>query len=243
MREFVNPYGRVVVDARDALFARAARLIAAEQAKKRPGAFTVALSGGSTPKDWFGWLVARRGLSPEVLAGAHFTVSDERIVPLSSDDSNFGNAQRLLFEPLKIPADRCHAWPVDLPPADAADAYAATLGGLTASRESYGVCMLGVGDDAHTASFFPEGQLLENDGGIPFAAVNTPQRGWRLTITPTGLRTCGLIVVMALGAGKASALRRVMLGQEEWNAVPAKILATASDRVVWLIDELAAAQL
>ena len=243
MHEFVNPYGRVVVDARDALFARAARLIAAEQAKKRPGAFTVALSGGSTPKDWFRWVVASRAFSPEVLASAHFTVSDERIVPLSSDDSNFGNAQRLLFEPLKIPAVRCHAWPVDLPPPQAAEAYAATLAALTGSKESYGVCMLGMGDDAHTASFFPGGQLLENDGGVPFAAVDTAQKGWRLTITPTGLRTCGLILVMALGAEKAKALRRVMAGQEEWNAAPAKILATASDRVVWLIDDLAAAQL
>ncbi len=243
MREFVNSYGRVVVDGPDAQYARAALLIAEEQDRKRPGVFTVALSGGGTPKDWFRWIVANRGFSPGVVAGTHFTVSDERVVPLASDESNFGNARRLLLDPLKIPGDRSHAWPVELPPRRAAGTYAASLAALTRTKESYGVCMLGVGDDAHTASFFPGGRLLEDDGGVPFAAVDTPQKGWRLTITPTGLRTCGRIIVMAHGAEKADALRRVMLGQEEWNAVPAKILATASDRVVWLIDEAAAAQL
>jgi len=243
MREFANPYGRVVVGAVDALYARAALLIADELPKKRMGAYTVALSGGNTPKDWFRWVVANRALSPDVLADAHFTVSDERMVPLDSRDSNFGNARRLLFEPLGIPASRCHAWPVELRPAQAAQAYGATMVALTGPKQSYGVCMLGMGDDTHTASFFPGEQLLEDDGGVDFTAVKTVERGWRLTITPTGLRTCGLIIVMVMGAGKASSLRRVMLGDEEWNAVPAKILATASDRVIWLVDDLAAAKL
>lgn len=243
MREFVNPYGRVVVGPTESLFARAVRLIETEYLRKRTGSFTVALSGGSTPKDWFTWVVAHRAFSPELLAAAHFTVSDERVVPLDSEDSNFGNARRVLLEPLKIPAARSHPWPVDLSPTEAAEAYAQNLTALTGPKESYGVCMLGMGEDTHTASFFPGSALLEDDGGVSFAAVNTPQRGWRLTITPTGLRTCGLIVVMALGAGKAQALRRVMIGEEEWSKVPSKILSTASDRVVWLVDELAASEL
>ncbi len=243
MREFVNPYGRVVVGSAEKLFARAVMLIEAERSRKRAGSFTVALSGGSTPKDWFGWVVAHRAFSPELLAAAHFTVSDERVVPLESDNSNFGNAQRLLLEPLRIPASRSHPWPVSLPPKDAAEAYSQSLSALTGPKESYGVCMLGMGEDTHTASFFPGSALLEDDGGVTFAAVNTPQHGWRLTITPTGLRTCGLILVMAHGEGKAQALRRVMIGEEEWSKVPSKILSTASDRVVWLVDELAASKL
>lgn len=243
MREFANPYGRVVVDSAEALFARAARLISTEYSRKRSGSFTVALSGGSTPKDWFRWVAAQRAFAPEMIAGTHFTVSDERIVPLDSDSSNFGNANRLLLDPLKIPASQRHPWPVDVPPLEAAAAYSQAMSALTGPKESYGVCMLGMGNDTHTASFFPGGALLEDDGGVSFAAVNTPQRGWRLTITPTGLRTCGSIIVMALGSGKAQALRRVMIGEEGWSEVPAKVLSTASDRVVWLIDELAASKL
>jgi 6-phosphogluconolactonase len=85
--------------------------------------------------------------------------------------------------------------------------------------------------------------LLTDDGGLPFAAVDAGAKGWRLTITPTGLRTCGSIIVMVLGSGKAEALRRVLRGNEEWSQVPAKILATVSDRVTWLVDEAAAARL
>jgi 6-phosphogluconolactonase/glucosamine-6-phosphate isomerase/deaminase len=48
---------------------------------------------------------------------------------------------------------------------------------------------------------------------------------------------------MVLGSGQAEALRRVLRGNEEWSQVPAKILATVSDRVTWLVDEAAAARL
>ncbi len=243
MTEHTTLYGKLVVDRRDALFARAVTLLSAEQEKKRSGAFTVALSGGSTPKDWFQWVVGQRAFSPSLIGKTHFTVSDERMVPLESPESNFGNAERLLFNPLNVPAAHRHPWPVDQPPREAGEAYAETLSKLSGAKESYSVCMLGMGDDAHTASFFPGSPLLEDDGGVDFTAIETATKGWRLTITPRGLRTCGLILVMALGKAKAPALKRVMVGEEEWSAVPAKILSTASDRVVWLVDDDAASQL
>ena len=120
---------------------------------------------------------------------------------------------------------------------------------------AYDVCMLGLGDDAHTASFFPGSPLLA-DATDPaadvlpareaeewFAAIATADKGWRLTVTPAGLRACGLVVVMTFGAAKAPALRRVFHGAYEPTTTPAQILRACAARVVWLVDPAAAAGL
>jgi 6-phosphogluconolactonase len=185
-----------------------------------------------------------------VAARAHFTVSDERHVPLDDPQSNFGHAARLLLDPLAVPAAHRHPWPVELPPSDAADTYRTTIRALTCPEpvertgpgRAYDLCFLGLGDDAHTASLFPGSPLLRDDDGEIFAAIEVPGNGWRLTITPSGLRACGQIVVMALGAAKAPALARVLRGPDDLPNTPAQVLRACAPRVLWLVDEVAAAQ-
>lgn len=238
-----TPYGRLVVGEKLELFAEAVRLAVAARTACIRSHFTWAFTGGSTPQAWYAWAAQTHAIPPEVMATSHFTVSDERCVPLSSDDSNFGNAERLLLAPAGVPVEHRHPWVVAYQPEAAAEAYRRTLQLLNAPGQAYDVCFLGMGDDAHTASFFPGSPLLESDGGLYFAAVDTPQKGWRLTVTPTGLQHCGLVVVMALGAGKAPALQRVFAGDDSVSDAPAKILQTCAAKTVWLVDDAAAAGL
>ena len=242
MTETITDYGRVIIGKRDDLFAKVVAIAAAEKAKSQSRHFTWALSGGQTPQEWCRWAVQRRALTPELIAETHFTVSDERLVTLDHEQSNFGSAERLLLEPLAVPRDHRHPWVVAYEAREAAEAYRRTWLILAGPGRAYDVCMLGLGEDAHTASFFPGSPLFEDDGGLAFAAVDAGTKGWRLTITPTGLRLCRSIIVMVLGASKAAALRRVMHGNESWSDVPAKILSTAPDRVTWLVDSDAAAK-
>jgi 6-phosphogluconolactonase len=243
MIEKSTEYGRLVVGDKMELFAEAARLAEAHRAESRSANFTWAFTGGSTPGAWYRWCAETDALSAETLSTTHFTVSDERCVFLSSDESNFGNAERLLLAPQSVPVEHRHPWVVAYEPKAAAEAYRRTMQLLNPVGRAYDVCFLGMGDDAHTASFFPGSELLENDGGVFYAAVNTPQKGWRLTITPTGLQACGLIVVMTLGVGKAAALKRVLEGDDALLDAPSKILKSCADRVVWLVDDAAASEL
>jgi 6-phosphogluconolactonase len=243
MREISSDYGRVVVGTKDELFAQAVALTEAQQHKARPGRFIWALTGGSTPAAFYQWCVASGALPDALVRETHFTVSDERHVLLDSPESNFGNAERALFAPLAVPDERRHPWMVAWPVAEAAEAYRKTMLILSGPGRAYDVCFLGMGDDCHTASLFPGTPLLRDDGGLLFGGQEVPGKGWRLTITPTGLRACGLVVVMALGAGKAEALHRVMRGPSDPLNVPSQILKTCAGRVVWLVDEAAAARL
>lgn len=243
MREITSELGRVVVGTQAELFAEALRLTLDSQRAARAGRFLWALTGGSTPAAFYKWCVETDALPAELVRGTHFTVSDERHVLLSSAESNFGNAERQLLAPLGVPTDRRLPWMVAWPVAEAAEAYRKTMLILAGPGKAYDLCFLGMGDDCHTASLFPGTPLLRDDGGLLFGGQEVPGKGWRLTITPTGLRACGRVVVMALGAGKAEALHRVHRGPADVLNVPSQLLKGCAERVVWLVDEAAAARL
>jgi 6-phosphogluconolactonase len=243
MTEHPTPLGLVKVGPQAELFAEAAALAVQrfDPGMRRP--LFWALSGGSTPQAWYRWCVAERAIPPAVAAGTWFTVSDERWVPAASPDSNYGNAARLLLDPLGVPAVHRVPWPVELAPGAAAETYAGEVARVAGVGRAYDVCLLGLGDDAHTASLFPGSPLLDSDGGKLFATVEVPGKGRRGTITPAGLRACGLVVLLVTGAGKAGAIRRIFRGNEAPSAAPARLLQSCAARVVWLLDEAAAAGL
>lgn len=244
MTSRTTPYGQFHIGTKEELFFKAV-VLASEQLARTSSTkpFTWALTGGSTPLEWYKWAVAAKALPSALQDRAHFTVSDERFVPLTDKQSNFGNATELLFNPLGIPDSHRHPWPVHAAPNEAARLYAASWADLVGPGKAYDVCFLGMGDDAHTASWFPGSPLLESDGGAIFSGLEVPGKGFRLTITPSGLRACGLVVVMTLGANKAPALKRVLNEAYHPASAPSQILKTLADRVVWLVDPAAAGDL
>ncbi len=231
--------GTVYRRERDAAFAHLAQLIN-DLKGPRP---TVALSGGSTPKAFFSWVLAHHALTPETLSRIEWHVSDERCVPLDHADSNFGSAQRLLLDPLGVRAEHRFPWPVDLPPSQAATAYE-RFWRVAGRDHAYDLCILGMGDDSHVASLWPGCPLLQQDGGSRFAATEWPGRGWRLTLTPTGLGLCRSIVVLVSGATKAPAMRAVCRdAATDLASHPGRVLRPLSERTTWLADADASREL
>jgi 6-phosphogluconolactonase len=239
--EKITDYGRLITGTREELFSKAVELAAGQFAKSGRGSLSLALTGGSTPQEWYRWCVAGKKLPEAFLRAARFTVSDERCVPLHSEQSNFGNALRQLLEPLQVSLDQQRPWPVEMLPQEAAAAYARDWHERAGEGRAYDVCFLGMGDDGHTASIFPGSELLRGDGGRLFVAVDVPGKGWRLTITPTGLGACGLIVIMTLGAAKAPMLKRVLSGPHDPAQTPVQVVRAWRERVFWLADHAASA--
>lgn len=242
MTEQSTAYGRLIIGDKEDLFAKAVSLVE-DQRRKTQGKFSWAFTGGSTPAEFYRWCVATLVIPEEIRRLAFFTVSDERYVPLTSDQSNFGNLDRELLTPLGISDEQRCAWPVDLSPAAAAESYGQAWARRMGVGRAYDVCFLGMGEDAHTASWFPSSPLLQSPTKTFFHALDVPGRGWRLTITPEGLRASGRLVVMTLGQGKAEALRRVFKGEYDPVKTPSQILKSCAERVTWLVDPAAASEL
>lgn len=231
--------GRLVVDEPAKLHERAVRLVL-ERAEAVSGDLGWALSGGSTTASFYRALVEPGCLPSELLERVVWTTSDERCVPLASPESNFGQAARGLLDPLGIPGDRRVPWPVDRAPREAALEFERLWAERMGPGRLFDICFLGMGDDSHTASLFPGSPLLQRPRDRAFAAVDVPGKGWRLTTTAEGILQSGLIVVMAVGPGKAKALRAVLTEAIDWLEHPIQLLAAAADRVHWLVDPAAA---
>ncbi len=243
MKTGKTPYGSVVVGEEEELFR-----LALELAEDHCGHGTVpkpslAMAGGSTPKAFFDFCREHNAIPKQFVDHGVWYTSDERMVPISSDESNFGNLDRLLLRHYEIKEENKYPWPTDMSPAEAAHVFNDMWNKQRGPAECFDVCFLGIGDDCHTASLFPHSPLLASQVKENFASVEVPGRGSRLTVTPHGFSRCGIIVVMAMGESKAVPLLSIFSSISQPDLRPAQLLSHYSEKVTWLLDSAAAARI
>lgn len=202
---------------------------------------TIGLTGGSTPKRFYSWAGENDPFSEATLQRAVWFTSDERMVSLEDGESNFGEADRRMLAPLKVAEDRKFPWPVNLDPHSAASAQNMRWNERYGPGRCFDLCLLGMGDDGHTASIFPKSPMLGVDFPDNFTCVEVPGKGWRLTITRAGFHRCRRILMTVAGANKAGILREVLEGPD--GRYPAQLLKDHAESTTWLVDHAAAAQL
>jgi 6-phosphogluconolactonase len=233
-----------------AVAARGAALFAscAARAIEERGQFVVALSGGSTPRALHACLTSDEWRLRVDWPYVEFCWGDERPVPPSHPQSNFGMARETLLAPLGIAGERVHRMQGEASDlARAAADYAAALTRLTgASPRSAPVLdlvLLGMGPDGHTASLFPATAALHvSDRWV--AANHVPQLATtRLTVTFPVIHAARTVIVLVTGSEKGTALRAVLTGPPDPDRFPAQRLAQSTGSVTWLVDEAAHAGL
>lgn len=229
-------------DLEDLSRATAERLIKVMQAtlveQKR---FTLALSGGSTPRRLY-----------ELLAGpyrdridwarTYLFWGDERFVPLDDSESNYRMAREALVDHVPIPPDHVFPIPTDgASPKHAAEAYAATLHAFFGDAPAFDVMLLGIGADGHTASLFPENhpERALQQATAWVEAVKAPPRyatTVRLTMTLPLINRSRHIFIQVAGASKHDALRTIL---NDPDATLPAAYVRARDELVWFVDEAA----
>jgi len=234
-------YGLLRMGKRETIYAYLRELLEERAMQAKP--FSVGLTGGSTPKAFYEWTAQHGGLSVAVRQLAIWGTSDERMVPLDDPESNFGNADRMLLQSSVVPDSQKIPWPISstIEAVEVAARFEAEWTRRFDDIRAFDLCFLGMGDDGHTASLFPGSPLLKDSPEERFAAVEVPGKGWRLTITPSGLQACDRIYVAVTGEGKAEMLKSVM--SEPSGTYPIQVLEGVNDRVTWLVDEAAAKHL
>jgi 6-phosphogluconolactonase len=235
----------------DAIARRAAQefVQSATQAVSEKGSFTVALSGGSTPKALYSLLAtdaALRSQLPWDKMSLYF--GDERNVGPDHPDSNFRMASETLLSkvPLK-PEQTFRIKGEDKDTGRAAQEYEQALRASFKIGEGqfprFDLVLLGMGNEGHTASLFPGTKALHETKRLVV-------RNWvgklytnRITLTAPAINNAARVMFMITGADKALALKGVLEGPYEPDQLPAQMIQPSNGKVLWLVDTIAGGML
>jgi 6-phosphogluconolactonase len=240
---------KILADARQLSRAAAEEFVRqAEEAIRAKGRFTLALSGGSTPRLLYR-LLADDG--EELFRGRgpwdkiHFFWGDERHVPPDHPDSNYRMADETMLSRVAIPPENVHRIPAENPDArQAAEAYAETL--LEFFHPPPGqfprldLVLLGIGPDGHTASLFPGTEAIHDHTRCVAAPWVEKFHASRITLTPAVLNSAACILFLVSGDDKAESLRAVLQGEYQPDLLPAQVIRPTHGRLLWLVDRAAA---
>ncbi|MGB3633082.1 MAG: 6-phosphogluconolactonase [Rubrobacteraceae bacterium] len=215
----------------------------ANAAIEESGRFAVALAGGSTPEVTYALLSTEEYAGEVDWSNVHVFFGDERTVPPDDEDSNYRMADEALLSHVSVGS--VHRMKGELHPDEAAMEYEEelreffdTLGG----SPEFDLIQLGIGDDGHTASLFPNTAALEvTDRWVaqnPVPKFETV----RITLTLPVLNAAKAVSFLVAGEGKAEALKEVLGGDADPYDYPSKFVQPAGD-LTWMVDRAAAGML
>lgn len=199
---------------------------------QRTSPYWLSLAGGTTPKELYR-LLAQQELPWEHL---HLIWGDERFVPPDHADSNFRMVREAWLDLVPGLSERAHPWPILDSPEESAQRYDQWV--LQHCPEGPDLCLLGMGDDGHTASLFPGTAALEEQGKRAVANWVEKFEAHRLTLTYPFLNRSQEILFLITGANKAAPLREVL----EQNLHPTARIQ-AQKATYYFVDRAAAGQL
>jgi 6-phosphogluconolactonase len=236
---------------------KAARLFArlADQYVVGCRRFTVALSGGSTPRAMLSLLAEAPFHETVPWASIYFFWGDERCVPPDHQDSNYRMAYEALLSKVPAPQENIFRVPAELPdPARAAEQYATTLAeffipGPGATRTAtaplahlprFDLVFLGMGPDGHTASLFPHTTALEAGEQVVVANYVEKLNAHRITLTAATINNARNVTFLVAGEDKAEALKNVLEGSYQPEVYPSQLIRPRNGTLLWMVDEAAA---
>lgn len=216
------------------------------QSVQKGGRFTVALSGGSTPKSLYSLLAEPQFRDRIPWDKTHLFWGDERSVPHDSTESNYNMARQSLISRLSIPTENVHPTVgQDINPQKSADDYTQVLkkmfGLADRSFPKFDCILLGLGPDGHTASLFPGTEALADHKNLVVANYVEKFKSYRITFTLPVLNAARQVIFMVAGEDKKDILPQVL--KSDPVVYPAQLIRPTEGQVSWYVDQAAAQNL
>jgi 6-phosphogluconolactonase len=211
--------------------------------------YSIALSGGSTPKRLYSLLANETALRDQIpWERIHFFWGDERHVPPEHPDSNFRMAYDAMLSKVPIPAENIHRIHGEDPYANkVAEDYEHnmhTFFRLVKGRlPCFNCVLLGMGPDGHTASLFPGTTALQEHERLVVANWVEKFQAHRITMTAPVLNNADTIIFLVAGEEKAKVLHDVLERDQQPNQYPVQHIQPTHGRMIWILDQPAASRL
>ena len=211
--------------------------------------YSMALSGGSTPRRLYSLLANEAALREQIpWERIHFFWGDERRVPAGHPDSNYRMAYDALLSKVPIPSTNIHRIH-----AEDADADEAAVDYEIEMRRFFGIeagqipqfncVLLGMGADGHTASLFPATSALVETKRLVMANWVKKFQSHRFTLTLPVFNHAAQILFLVSGEDKADTLKAVLEGDSKTTRFPVQLIQPTHGEVTWFLDHSAASRL
>ncbi len=207
--------------------------------------FTVALSGGSTPRALYQLLASDVWRDGVDWSKTHFFWGDERWVPSTDKQSNFRMANEALLSKVPVPPGNVHRIETgDGEPAESAEEYEEEIRKFFGGRPQFDLDLLGLGANGHTASLFPHRPTLHVRDRLVVADYIDEVKMNRITFTVPLINASRTNLFLVNGAEKAAVLKDVLHGPDIPEQLPSQLVrASNGSTLLWLVDAAAAADL
>jgi len=208
-------------------------------------AFTVALSGGETPVLFYE-LLATKYKDSIIWPKTHFFWCDERCVPPDNKESNYKLVNDLFLKNINIPESNVHRIFGEADPVSEIMRYEdkiLTMVSDVDSNPQFDLVILGLGEDGHTASLFPN-QMFMVDSVHFCEAASHPKTGQRrITMTPALINKAKHVAFLVSGNSKAEKVHAIINQEPEAFLYPAYYIQPSNGTLYWFLDKEAAKQL
>ncbi|MFT3826002.1 MAG: 6-phosphogluconolactonase [Chitinophagaceae bacterium] len=203
--------------------------------------FTIALSGGSTPQKLHKILAASPYKETIDWQKLHIFWGDERFVPYEDERNNAKMAFDTLLCEIPVPKSQIHIMRTDIDPETSAAEYEKILHQYFHNdNHSFDLVLLGMGDDGHTLSLFPNTPVIHENKKWVTTFFLKQQEMYRITLTAHITNRASAVAFLVAGGGKASALKEVLEGDFNAEKYPSQLIRPKPGALHWFVDEAAA---
>ena len=210
---------------------------------EQSGRFTIALSGGSSPKRLYELLASDAYRKRIDWKKVYFFFGDERYVPEDHANSNFLMVKKALFVPLNVSSEQIFAVNTSLQPSDAASDYEQRIRKHLHDQECrFDLILLGLGDNSHTASLFPHTSVLHEKHALVKEIYVQEVSMYRITFTAPLINAAQCVAFLVYGSSKAEAVANILKGPVNIDDYPAQLINPADGELHWFMDGPAAAE-
>ncbi|MCI0382547.1 MAG: 6-phosphogluconolactonase [Chlamydiae bacterium] len=211
-----------------------------QQSIQNHGSFYVALAGGSTPRSIYEHLCSLPYKDQIDWSKIWLFWSDERNVPPNHPESNYQMAMNGGFKNMAIPPNQIHRMVAEKELEKNALEYEKTI--LSLFHGSFDLVLLGIGEDGHTASLFPNTKALDAKGRLVIENYLPQKKSWRMTLTIECINQAKNIAIYVFGPSKKHIVKEVFTSPNQ-ELYPAQKIGTKEHKALWIIDEAAASEI
>jgi 6-phosphogluconolactonase len=174
----------------------------------------------------------------------HIFWGDERYVPIEDDRSNAKMAFDTLLHHVEVPVNQIYVMTSDQPAEAFAKQYEQQIQDhFKDALPVFDLILLGMGDDGHTASLFPETEVLHEKEKLVTSLYLPSQEMYRITMTAPLINQAMQVTMLVFGKNKANTLQAVLKGPYQPTHLPVQLIQPKNGQLTWMVDEEAAAYL